>query len=378
MLSLLPLVAAHSDAASTCKANWGGGSSTCVTAVAVCLAESSGNCTAKYINSGGSIDRGLWQINNEWHSEVSDSCAYDCSCNGRSAYTISSSGNNWSPWATYKSGAYRSHLAEAESACGATAPSPRMTEAEFRTKWADVLVDHRRKLQGPPPGPGPSPGGNPFQGLINAIEQITSAWQSIVSAFKSSYSEEIADKEFANGWSEFKESTKVFKGAGLEYSKSTEFFNDIQSMIAIPADYKDDFNDQIKWIQFFDNLTWSEHNTQFASGKGGSDTMFTMYARNRQADQKIDVLFMTIAQEFKLADNYFVISESKSILGGLFSSTKLKFKEIPAGITTEELMFVSDYFSLLAYQQIALAEGIDEPPDPSFPPPSAPAVVESA
>ena len=94
--------------------------------------------------------------------------------------------------------------------------------------------------------------------------------------------------------------------------------------------------------------------------------MFTMYARNRQADQKIDVLFMTIAQQFKLADNYFVISESKSILGGLFSSTKLKFKEIPAGITTEELMFVSDYFSLLAYQQIALAEGLDEPPDPPW------------
>ena len=84
-------------------------------------------------------------------------------------------------------------------------------------------------------------------------------------------------------------------------------------------------------------------------------------------DEKIDVLFLTIGQEFALADNYFVISESKSILGGIFSSTKLKFKKIPAGISTEQLMFVSDYFSLLAYQQIALAEGITAPPDPSFP-----------
>eukprot|EP00966_Prymnesium_polylepis_P218302 5052640-Prymnesium_polylepis.2 len=149
-------------------------------------------------------------------------------------------------------------------------------------------------------------------------------------------------------------------------------------MISIPANYKDDFNQQIKWIKFFDNLTWSEHNTQFNQGKGGSDTMFTMYARNREADQKIDVLFLTIGQEFKLADNYFVISESKSILGGIFSSTTLKFKKIPAGITTEQLMFVSDYFSLLAYQQIALAEGIQAPPDPSFPPGPPAAVVEAA
>ena len=31
-------------------------------------------------------------------------------------------------------------------------------------------------------------------------------------------------------------------------------------------------------------------------------------------------------------------------------------------------MFVSEYFQLLAYQDIALAEGIANPPDPSFPP----------
>jgi hypothetical protein len=115
-------------------------------------------------------------------------------------------------------------------------------------------------------------------------------------------------------------------------------------------------------------VTWSEHNTQFATGKGGDDTMFTMYARNRQADQKIDVLFLTCVQEFSLADNYFVISEHKSILGGLFDKTTLKFKDVPAGISTEQLMFVSEYFQLLAYQEIALAQGIANPPDPTFPP----------
>jgi len=209
--------------------------------------------------------------------------------------------------------------------------------------------------------------GNPFALLIQAIQSITGAWQSIVNAFKSSYSEEIADKEFANGWSHFKQSTKVFKGAGLEYHKTDEFFKDIQSMVGIPQKYRSDFNDQIKWIKFFDNVTWSEHNTQFSQGKGGDDTMFTMYARNRQDDQKIDVLFLTCTQAFKLADNYFVISEHKSILGGLFDRTVLKFKKVPAGISTEQLMFVSDYFSLLAYQQIALAEGVQAPPDPSFP-----------
>ena len=124
---------------------------------------------------------------------------------------------------------------------GKSQVSEPMSEAAFLAKWADILsvttVDdevlmggnwrmaafngapgHGRGLQGPPP----TPGSNPFAALIAAIQQITGAWQSIVNAFKSSYSEEIADKEFANGWSKFKESSKVFKGAGLAYAKTDE------------------------------------------------------------------------------------------------------------------------------------------------------------
>ena len=375
---MLPLIVASAlgaptlDAASTCAANWPGGASTCVTAVAVCLAESSGNCNAKYVNSGGSVDRGLWQVNNYWHKEVSDSCAYDCACNGKAASSISSGGSDWTPWSTFKTGAYKSHISEAQSACGAlhtqqAVGANAMSEEAFLAKWSDVVMrvdgaPHiaRRSLQ--------APGGNPFDMLLKAIQGITGAWQSIVNAFKSEYSEQIEDKEFANGWSKFKEATKVFKGAGLDYAKVDEFFSDIQSMIGVPSNYKDDFNQQIAWIKFFDNITWSEHNTQFNQGKGGEDTMFTFYARNRQSDSKLDVLFLTCKESFKLADNYFVISEHKSILGGLFSSTKLKFKKVPAGIQDKDLTFVSEYFSLLAYQQIAIAEGVQAPPDPSFPP----------
>jgi hypothetical protein len=253
--------------------------------------------------------------------------------------------------------------------------APAMSEAAFLQKWAGVVervhvgdealddavmveAATRRALEGD----------NPFSLLLQALQQISSTWSSIVNAFKSSYSKEIADKEFANGWSKFKAATKVFKGAGLAGSKTDEFFRDIQGLIQLPSKYEKDFQQQIEWIKLFDNFTWSEHNTQFAQGKGGTDTMFSMFAKNRHdAQETMDVLFMTCAQEFKLADNYFVISESKSILGGIFSKTDLKFKKIPAGITSEELMFVSEYFSLLAYQQLALAEGTKVPPDPSFP-----------
>lgn len=251
-------------------------------------------------------------------------------------------------------------------------PTKAMSEEEFLQKWGHVVqvvdvkdLKNEPMLRGSQP---PAPGANPFSMLMGAIQQITGAWSSIVSAFKSEYTEQLLESHLNNGWSKYKEASKVFKGAGLAYDNMDSFFADISSMVKIPSQYQADFNKQVEWIKFFDNETWSEHDTQFSSGKGGDDTIFTMYACNHEEEQKVDVLFLTCSQSFELADDYFVISEHKSILGGLFSSTKIVFKKKPAAISDTDLMFVSEYFSLLAYQQIALAEGVAAPPDPQFPP----------
>jgi hypothetical protein len=93
-----------------------------VVAVAVALAESSCNPNAQNVNGptsgcpNGSVDRGLWQINNCYHPDVSDACAYNAMCNAIAAYQISNGGTNWKPWATFLSGAYQRYIGAAESA----------------------------------------------------------------------------------------------------------------------------------------------------------------------------------------------------------------------------------------------------------------------
>lgn len=41
-----------------------------------------------HVNKDGSIDRGLWMINNKYHPEVSDECAYDGICSTIQAIRI--------------------------------------------------------------------------------------------------------------------------------------------------------------------------------------------------------------------------------------------------------------------------------------------------
>jgi hypothetical protein len=80
------------------------------TAVAVALAESSGNPSALGdLNLGVSV--GLWQINLKAHPEYTQGELTDPQTNANAAYAIySAAGNQFTPWTTYNTGAYEAYL----------------------------------------------------------------------------------------------------------------------------------------------------------------------------------------------------------------------------------------------------------------------------
>lgn len=90
-----------------------------ITALAVQTAENGKHDTATVNTTGNrppSRDRGLWQINDHFHPEVSDDQAFDAQANANAAYRISGGGTNWHPWSTYNNGAYKQHMPAARVA----------------------------------------------------------------------------------------------------------------------------------------------------------------------------------------------------------------------------------------------------------------------
>lgn len=81
-------------------------------AAAVAMAESGGDPKASNRNTDGSIDRGLWQINSV-HGALS---TFDVAGNTRAMDRISRNGTTWTPWVTFKTGAYRKFLPAAQRA----------------------------------------------------------------------------------------------------------------------------------------------------------------------------------------------------------------------------------------------------------------------
>lgn len=82
-----------------------------VLAVAVMGAESGRRYRATYVNENGSVDRGLFQINDVHSGYISPERAYLPIPNAQYAFKLSSEGKDFSPWAAYNSGAYAENVA---------------------------------------------------------------------------------------------------------------------------------------------------------------------------------------------------------------------------------------------------------------------------
>jgi hypothetical protein len=59
-------------------------------------------------DEANTVDRGLWQINDVWHPEVTDEMAFDPVAATREAVRIKGSGD-WTAWSVYKNGSWRAH-----------------------------------------------------------------------------------------------------------------------------------------------------------------------------------------------------------------------------------------------------------------------------
>lgn len=86
--------------------NNGGNPKAAPMAAAIAMAESSGRANAINHNTNGTVDRGPWQINSI-HGTLS---TFEPNANAKAAIQISGNGNNWGPWTTFTSGAYKQFL----------------------------------------------------------------------------------------------------------------------------------------------------------------------------------------------------------------------------------------------------------------------------
>jgi murein DD-endopeptidase MepM/ murein hydrolase activator NlpD len=103
------------------------------TMVAVAQAESGLVTNQRHTNADGSVDRGILQINNKWHPEVSDAQADDPGIAFKIGWNLSKHGTDFTQWNAWKNGSYKKYLPGGTTATAGL--SGGWSEAKAKSLW---------------------------------------------------------------------------------------------------------------------------------------------------------------------------------------------------------------------------------------------------
>ena len=108
-----------------------------------------------------------------------------------------------------------------------------------------------------------------------------------------------------------------------------------------------------RWAQYTSRNDLTKQTVEFSAGSGGNCKVLQFYIQNNRAEQKLELLILTVENSFKLAPDVFVILEETSQFWGMKSSANIRFEKRPASLKPDQIKFVSDYFSLIALEELA-------------------------
>ena len=190
-------------------------------------------------------------------------------------------------------------------------------------------------------------------GLIGAVNAAVSIAQKIVSFFGKQYSERLVGSFTNNGYSKFSGSAKIMHGQGLPYKNIPRFLELLGKSRGVPNQYKQEMLSIGRWAQYTSRNDLTKQTVEFSAGSGGNCKVLQFYIQNNRAEQKLDLFILTVENSFKLAPDVFVILEETSQFWGMKSSANIRFEKRPASLKPDQIKFVSDYFSLIALEELA-------------------------
>ena len=193
----------------------------------------------------------------------------------------------------------------------------------------------------------------PAVGLIGAVNTAVGVVQKIVSFFGKQYSERLVGSFTNNGYSKFRASAKIMHGQGLPYNNVPRFMELLGRGNNIPEQYWEEMRGIAKWAAYTTSATVTKQTLEFSVGQGGKGKVVQFYMVNDREKQKLEVFTMTVENQFELAKDVFVILEETSQFWGMKSSAKIRFEKRPASLKPDQIKFISDYFSLIALQELA-------------------------
>ena len=197
-----------------------------------------------------------------------------------------------------------------------------------------------------------------FDNYCDSIKKVANTYQNVVDAFKSSYSKsmKIIQQE---GFKKFKMISNVFVAKGLREERYINYFKGKEPAFHLEGDKKIFFEQTVEDGMYCDQNDWNQLKVIYEDGK--SDNTFdniNVYISLQESGDKYDIILLYMTGEFGLADDILYIQESKSIAGGIYSSSKDSMEKVPHHMSQKEAEALINFYNILSVKFVSSTIGI--------------------
>lgn len=210
--------------------------------------------------------------------------------------------------------------------------------------------------------------GKDFKYYNDLANTITSSYQKIVSTFGSSTSTIMKEYFTQEGFEKIKMNSKVRITRSIKEENYDAYFKVIMdyTLKHLPLKLRDHLLSVIEETKFIDDSNSGKEYDVIYSDKSLNNAINSagiIIIKNKE-EGTFDVIISYLKSNFVLAPDIMVLTKSKFILGGIYSSAEDIIKEMPPKLTLEDIKQILCYFQIVGLQATAESLGIQLPPLP--------------
>lgn len=178
-----------------------------------------------------------------------------------------------------------------------------------------------------------------FTGVLDAIQAVASAWQSIASAFKTINRETFKYVIKGQGFSQYKQSSIFLRSLGIDLRRWEMFKPLYMTSVGIdsPAAAKQQAEVFLTLAEFMPDNVWQFNDHTFDKNGQGSTNTMVAFTKADMDVQKAHILTVVTSGSYVLAPDVYVYEKYKSVAGGIYQNTKEVRKNVPRNLSLEDI-----------------------------------------
>ncbi|CAF0766438.1 unnamed protein product [Rotaria sordida] len=192
-----------------------------------------------------------------------------------------------------------------------------------------------------------------IKALANSVSTVVGTFKEIIQTLKTSKSMTI-ERIIRFGFTYFNQKTTILQAIDIPRANANEFVNAVIMDYNLPS--KGSF---MLGLTYSNDFAWEQIQYVYSPEMNGKYHCLTLFKNGDSITNTASFFIVNIDADWTLAPDLLLINKTKSILGGLYSSSSASLQEVPHILTIDEAVQLQKFFMLIAIGNMVSTLGVN-------------------